>query len=247
MDDRPIKMFRPGLERLEAKRPLSGGLSTASHDQAVQGAQAVNVPLTTTHTIPPVVTNAGTRLPNFGYLVYRITNPTASPVNRLGTPFGHVFVQSNPPVPGQMYNILQIAVKNATNQTFDATSNFNVQFPGNPRNYPILTGTEQWKPGQEYIFYVLSKQYYPLPSQVHSGFIFILGGARSIGIPGPSGIFLRVKYDPATFAQTLDRIVTHGPGAQGGRGIPFGLPDTAIYAFVASNTKPRRLDYSGYF
>ena len=260
MDDRPITKFRPGLERLEAKRPLSAGMASApldglkaasrtsaSHANEAPSVQAEAIPLTTTNTIPRVLTNTGTQLPNFGYLLFRITNPITSPVNQLGTPFGHVFVQSNQPVPGQVYNILQVAVKNGTNRTFDATSNFNVQFPNNPRNYPILTGNATWKPGQDYIFYVLSKQYYPLPSQVHSGFIFILDGARSIGIPGPSGIFLRVKYNPATFDQTLDRIVAHGPGAQGGKGIPFGLPDTAIYEFIPSNAKPRRLDYSGYF
>ncbi len=166
--------------------------------------------------------------------------------DKLVPPFaGHVLVGGLVPVAGQTYNILQIAVRNGTAQTFDATSNFFVRYPGAPQAVPILTGTQQWKPGQEFVFYVLSHKYYPLPSEVHSGFEFSLQGARSIGIPGPSGIFLRVKYNPATFDQTLDHIVAYGPGAQGGRGIKFGLPDTAIYEFVSSQT--RRIDFSGYF
>ncbi len=47
-------------------------------------------------------------------------------------------------------------------------------------------------------------------------------------IPGPSGIFLRLTYDPATFARTLDWIVAYGQGAQQGAGSALGLPDTAI-------------------
>ncbi len=160
----------------------------------------------------------------------------------LTPPFTDVLVQTKQPVPGQIYNILQVAVRNGTAQTFDATSNFYVRFPGDPTTFPILTGNQTWAPGKEFVFYVLTKDYYPLPSQVHSGFDFSLAGARSIGIPGPSGIFLRVKYNPATFDHTLDQIVAHGPGAQGGRGIKVGLPDTAIYEFVSSKTN--RNDFS---
>jgi hypothetical protein len=54
-----------------------------------------------------------------------------------------------------------------------------------------------------------------------------------------------VKYDPARFAKTLNWIVAFGPGAQGGTGIKYGLPDTAIYEFLSSKT--HRNDFSGYF
>ena len=181
--------------------------------------------------------------PNFGYLVYRLTNPSPS-TNTLTPPFGHVLVQDRQPVPGQVYNILQVAVKNATNQTFDASSGFQVRLPYQ-HYFPILTGNETWKPGQDFIFYVLTKKYYPLPNQVSSGFQFKLGGAWSTAIPGPSGIFLRIKYNPATINKILDYAVTRGPGAQGGKGIPTGIADTAIYAFVSA--KQKRNDFGGYF
>ena len=195
-----------------------------------------------------VATNEGTpqvhHKPLFGYLVYRITNPT--PYNdTLIPPFNQVLVQSRQPVPGEVYNVLQVSVRNGTAKTFDASSGFTVRFPGQKAAFPILTGSELWKPGQVYVFYVLTKEYYPLPSQVHSGFEFNLGGARSVGIPGPSGIFLRVQYNPATFAHTLDSIVAYGPGAEGGAGVKYGLPVTSINAFVSAKT--RRLDFAGYF
>jgi len=76
-------------------------------------------------------------------------------------------------------------VRNGTAQTFDASSNFQVKLPNGPA-FPILTGSQQWKPGQVFVFYILSKKYYPLPSQVHSGYEFSLGGAttqlRRIGV-----------------------------------------------------------------
>ncbi len=146
---------------------------------------------------------------------------------------------------GQTYNVLYVTVRNGTAQTFDANSPFYVRLPNDPHTYPILTGDQQWKPGQVYIFYILSKKYYPLPSQVHSGYEFSLDGARSVAIPGPSGIYLRVKYDPATINQVLDHIVQFGPGAEGGKGIKFGLPDTAINEFVSAKT--HRNDFGGYF
>ncbi len=43
--------------------------------------------------------------PHFGFLVYRITNPTRFN-NKLIPPFSHVLVQARQPVPGQVYNML---------------------------------------------------------------------------------------------------------------------------------------------
>lgn len=225
MSDRPTSRFRPTLEPVEPRRLMS--VAAAAHrGVATVSAAAVD------------------RKPDFGFLVYRITNP--SPFNgRLTPPFGHVFVPLRPVVPGQTYNILQITLRNGTAQTFDANSNFLVRLPNQKQPTPLLTGDQTWKPGQVFVVYTLSKQYYPLPSQVHSGFEFSLAGARSVAIPGPSGIFLRVKYNPATINATLDKIVTTGPGAQGGRGLKFGLPVTSIYEFVSSKTD--RIDFGGYF
>jgi hypothetical protein len=223
MRERPITRFRPGLEPLEAKRPLSVGVSAAT---------------------APVINPLDSHVPKHGFLVYRLTNPNSFN-NTLIPPFSQVLVQAQQPVPGQVYNVLYIAVRNGTAQTFDASSGFRVKFPNSPRSFPILTGNEQWKPGQHFVFYVLTKKYYPIRNEVTQGFEFDLGNARSVGIPGPSGIFLRLTYNPATFARALNRIVAYGPGAEGGAGIRTGLADTAIYEFVSAKT--RRIDFGGYF
>jgi hypothetical protein len=110
--------------------------------------------------------------------------------------------------------------------------------------FPILTGDELWKPGQVFVFYVLTKRYYPV-SQIPGGFQLDLGGRSSTLIPGPSGMFLRLTYNPATFARTLDWIVAFGQGNQLGKGVKFGLPNTSINEFVSANT--RRIDYGGHF
>jgi hypothetical protein len=225
MHQRSITKFRPGLERLEVRQTLSASVS----NPIASAGQVVTV---------------SARRPTFGFLVYRLTNPNIFN-NHLTPPFSHVLVQARQPVPGQVYNLLYLAMRNGTAQTFDASSGFRVQFPGAQTSFPILTGNQVWKPGQEFVFYVLTKKYYPVPNQVTSGFLFDLGGARSVAIPGPSGIFLRLTYKPQTFDHTLDQIVAFGPGAQGGKGIKFGMPDTAIYEFVSAKT--RRSDFGGYF
>ena len=248
---------RPDLEQLEPKRPLSAGGSAAPLAELKAG---VHVPSTRRLEAPKIAPNAADRAqeadaagsisatavkPNFGFLVYRLTNP--NPFNdTLIPPFaGHVLVQSTPPVPGQVYNVLSVIVRNGTAQTFNASSGFMVQLAGQTQRTPILTGNEVWKPGQEFVFYVLTKQYYPLVNQVSGGFRFFLGGAESTAIPGPSGIFLRLTYNPATIDHTLDQISAFGQGAQGGAGIRTGIAVTNIYEFVSAKTN--RKDYGGYF
>lgn len=181
-----------------------------------------------------------------GFLAFRITNPSAQlPVN-LVPPFQHVLVQKRQPVPGQVYNVNFVAVKNGTARTFTAGNGFTVNLTNQPRSltFPILTGTQQWKPKQWFVFYVLTKKFYPV-SFVGGGFRLDLGGRLSTLIPGPSGNFLRLKYYPASFARTLDWIVAYGPGAEGGAGAKLGLPDTAINEIVAGNTQ--RIDFAGHF
>ena len=61
------------------------------------------------------------------FLVYRITNtPYQTPVNDPLPPSitQQVLVQSRQPVPGQVYNVLYIVVKNGTAQTFTASNGF---------------------------------------------------------------------------------------------------------------------------
>ena len=92
-----------------------------------------------------------------------------------------------------------------------------MRLPGG-KAFPILTGNQQWAPGQIFVFYVLTKKYYPL-AQIPGGFQLDLNGRSSTLVPGPSGIFLRLKYNPAKFANQLNAIVAFGHGNQGGNGV----------------------------
>ncbi len=224
MSRRPIRQRRPGLEPLEARRLLSL--------TALSGRGPTASPIVHKHHPSASV----------GYLAFRVTQKPYT----LIPPFQQVLVQSRQPIPGQVYNVLYVALKNQTAQTFDAKSGFSVRLNNQAKSFafPILTGSEQWQPQQVIVFYVLTKKYYAV-SFVPGGFQFNLGGRSSTLIPGPSGIFLRLKYNPATFARTLDFIVAFGAGAQGGLGPKFGMPDTAINAFVRANT--RRMDFGGHF
>jgi hypothetical protein len=254
--------FGPGLEQFEAKQLLGAGSLTThvvntkdgsrpvalrpadtagAHEAAGDMAAADAGPRANDHRRRPAPVGA------YGFLVFRVTNTPFQTPYKLIPPFQQVMVQGRKPVPGQVYNVTDVTVKNGTAQTFTASNNFTVRMTNQPRSFggfPILTGSETWKPGQILVFYVLTKKYYPV-SFVSGGFQFDLGGRSSTAIPGPAGIFLRLTYNPATFARTLNWIVAFGPGNESGEGASFGLPNTAINQLTEART--HRADFAGHF
>ena len=148
-------------------------------------------------------------------------------------------MQSRQPVPGQVYNVLSLAMRNGTAQTFDAEQRSGRtpidQWFWVPRWYPILTGTQQWKPGQFIVFYVLTKKYYPVNPEVSGGFTFNFAPGR-VAIPGTVRDFSQAQLSARQVRQDarLDRCLR--AGAEGGKGPKLGLPDTAIWEFVSSKT-----------
>ena len=262
MRRRLILKFRPVLEQFEAKQLLSAGSLTTQVVNAKDGSRAPAVhtddtanvhgaaaKLAAIHSQPQIQNARRQPAPPgaYGYLAFRVTNTPSQTPYKLVPPFQQVLVQSAKPVPGQVYNVCDVAVKNGTAQTFTANNNFTVRMTNQPRSFggfPILTGNEQWKPNQILVFYVLTKKYYPV-SFVAGGFQFNLGGRSSTAVPGPSGIFLRLKYDPTKFASTLNWIVAFGQGNQVGKGARFGLPNTSINQIVDART--HRIDFAGHF
>ncbi|WP_165074376.1 hypothetical protein [Paludisphaera rhizosphaerae] len=233
MSDRPNARYLPSVEPLERKQ-LPSGLATHAAGNRHRAAAE------TQSNASPAVDSK----PTVGYLVYRITNPDRYN-SVVKPPFQQVMVQRDQPVAGQQYNILSILVRNGTAKTFTAADNLQVKLSQQNYDTPVLTGDQQWKPGQWIVFYVLTKKYYPVPSQVKSGFLFNLEGARSVAVPGPSGIFQRITYDPDKFAKMLDWITAYGPGSQGGAGYKYGLPVTNVNEIVSAKTN--RMDFGGYF
>jgi hypothetical protein len=228
MHGRAVTKFRPALERFEAKQLLSVVAPSPPAANPTDNLGAM------------VIASANQQAsPATGIALSRITNPT--PTNaQLIPPFQQVRVQTVTPVTGGTYNVLFVSVRNSTTQTFDASSGFEVKLSGGSRVVPILTGAEQWKPGQVMVFYILSKKYYPLSPQVSAGFAFQFGDSgQGVAIPGPSGIFLRIKYNPATIEKIINDIVPFGPGAKGHL---LGLPDTALWEFTSTKAvkKPLR-------
>jgi hypothetical protein len=238
--------FHPDLERFEAKQLLSAGASVAR--AAALGSAETSGGATGSQGAAPQATSARVQT---GYFTYRITAPTYR-LTHLVPPFQQVLVQKIQPVPGRVYNVLFVVVQNNTGQTFTAANDFKVRLPGFTGShrvagnaFPVLTGNQVWKPKTWIVFYVISKKYYPLSPQIAAGFQLDAGDRSSTMVPGPSGIFLRLTYNPATFARTLDWIVAYGQGAQTGNGPPLGLPDTAINSLVSAKTN--REDFAGHF
>jgi hypothetical protein len=262
MRPRSIWKFRPVLEQFEAKQLLSAGALTTHGVKTQDGARAETLPsadtsgalgtaakLAARHDRPQVQNARRQPAPPgaYGFLDFRVTNTPWQTPYKLIPPFQQVLVQGGQPVPGQTYNVTFVTVKNGTAQTFTASNNFTVRLTNQPRSFggfPILSGDQQWKPNQILVFYVLTKKYYPV-SFVGGGFQFNLGGRSSTAIPGPAGIFLRLKYDPATFARSLNWIVAFGQGNEVGQGAQLGLPNTAINEIVDARTN--RADFAGNF
>ena len=193
---------------------------------------------------PPRPTPLSPHLPH-GFLGFRVTNPSAAVNYLIVPPFLHVLVQSNQPVPGETYNVLQIAVRNGTSQTFTASNNFTVRMNTDKKQvFPVLTGTEVWKPKQIIIFYILTKKYYPLP-QTYGGFQLDLGGRSSTLVPGPSAIFLRLKYNPAT---STARLTLSSPAVKATRGARAAFSGFPIRrSTISSPGEPTANDYGGHF
>jgi hypothetical protein len=241
---RPIVKFLPGLDPFEARQMLSAASVTMAIVNTKDASHTA-----TTHAVP--LSNGQQPQPEAakapGYLLFRVTNTPFQTPYELVPPFQQVLVQNAKPEPGQVYNVAYVTVKNGTGQTFTASNGFTVRMTNQPRSFagfPILTGDEQWKPGQILVFYVLTKKYYPV-SFVAGGFQFDTGGRSSTAVPGPAGIFLRLKYNPANFASTLNWIVAYGPGNESGKGARFGLPNTAINQLTDART--HRIDFAGHF
>jgi len=254
--------FRPGLDQFEERQLLSAGSLTTHAVNTKDGSRALALrsadtsgahgaagDIATDHAGPRAHDDRRRPAPvaAHGYLAFRVTNTPWQTPYKLVPPFQQVLVQGRQPVPGQVYNVTDVTVKNGTSQTLTAGNDFTVRMTNQPRSFggfPILTGNEQWKPGQILVFYVLTKKYYPV-SFVAGGFQFDLGGRSSTAIPGPAGIFLRLKYDPATFARTLNWIVAYGQGNEVGKGAKLGLPNTSINEIVDART--HRMDFAGHF
>ena len=247
------RRFRPGLEPLEEKQPLSAGASTAhlaDVKAAGRGGQrrrrggrpAAGPPLAGRGAV-----EAGSR-----YRLPRV--PPHEPDrfnNHTDPPFGHVLVQARQPVPGPGLQHPLRRREERDGPDVRREQRVRRQVPRPALLLPDPDGDRAVEAGAGFIFYVLTKKYYPLPNQVTSGFEFNLGGAMSIAIPGPSGIFLRMQVQPRHVRQDPRLIVARGQGAQGGKGIKFGharhgdlrvrlREDRIATTSAATSSRPRR-------
>ena len=120
MRQRSTTRFRPGLEQFEEKQLLSAGSLTTHAGPQTQS----------DHRRQP---DTGRRA--FGYLAFRVTNTPCQTPYKLVPPFQQVLVQGRQPVPGQVYNVNDVAVKNGTSQTFYCQQRF---YRENDESTPIL-------------------------------------------------------------------------------------------------------------
>ena len=116
MRRRPIMKFHPALEPFEAKQLLSASPVT-THAAAITATHRPRPTRRPSRSNSSPMRSSGSASPTRSHLVPYMLIP----------PFQTVLVQTNQPVPGQVYNVLQVAVRNGTSQTFTASNNFTVR------------------------------------------------------------------------------------------------------------------------
>ena len=129
MRRRPTVKFHPALEQFEAKQLMSAGTLAGQTSTATMHTQSVAA---NSDKSPAALPHR--------FLGFRVTNTPFKTQYKLQPPFLQVLAQGTQPVPGQTYNVLQIAVMNGTAQTFTASNNFSVSLTGNPQVFPDSHG-----------------------------------------------------------------------------------------------------------
>jgi hypothetical protein len=208
---RSIRKLRPALERLDPKRLPGAGLWAAlpHHRRITPFHPHKAAPPLLSGTVPGVA-------PGCSGGPGRSIGPELPPPPPLGSftlvpdsgtlvpPFGQFLVSSSRPVPGAVYNLTFLTIRNGTSQTFDSRSGFSVNVPGQGGFQPFLPKGSLWKPGGVIVFYTLSTNRFP------GSFTFNLNGSIQ---EKPNNIYYNVQYNPMTFPATLDAIAARSVGA----------------------------------
>jgi hypothetical protein len=188
---RTTRDLRPTPERFEEKNlPGAGLMGAPGHAIQIAGLSRA---------VPRFSPHLPSRLPQFQ------TYTLGPDSGQLVPPFGQIRADLTPLVPGSVYNLTFLTVRNGTSQTFNAASGFTVQLPGQGGFQPFLQGKSQWKPGGVIVFYVLSTSQFP------GSFSFKFNGPAQ---EKPNNISYNIQYNPTTFPGTLNAIVAQSVGAR---------------------------------
>jgi hypothetical protein len=123
----------------------------------------------------------------------------------LAPPFGLVMVESSALLPGAVYNMALVTVRNGTSQTLTAESGLSFEVTGTSAAQPFPTGTYLWKPGQVLILISLTEDTFP------PDFTFNLQGTS---VEAPANLYYGIQYDPVTLPSIVTSLV---PTVVGGR------------------------------
>jgi hypothetical protein len=116
----------------------------------------------------------------------------------LGPPFGLMMVEPFALVPGAVYNLALVTVRNGTSQTLTAKSGLSYEVTGTSAAVTFPVGTYQWEPGQVLIFISLTEDAFP------PDFTFNLQGTS---VEVPTNLYYGIQYSPITLPDILSTIV----------------------------------------
>ena len=217
---RSTRVLRPALERLDEKclpgagprtahfAPLRAAHQHQHHPQRIAPSHLRGIPPRL-----PILAIAPGPPGGLGPPSGTSSPPPTAPLGTLtlvpdvGTlvpPFGQYLAASSRPVPGAVYNLSFLTVRNGTSRAFDWRSGFSVDIVGQGGFQPFLPKGYLWNPGGVIVFYTLTADRFP------GSFTFDFNGSIQ---ERPNNIDYNIQYSPTTFPGTLDAIAARSLGA----------------------------------
>jgi hypothetical protein len=224
---RPTTRLRPAPERLEEKSLLStvAGVTPSpavhvhsTHERPTEQARLAREWRPHVHRTPAPVaapngSGAGAGISNVGGNGGRgsgngsgwgagLHTPTLTlgpDSGLLAPPFGLVMVESSALLPGAVYNMALVTVRNGTSRTLTAQSGLSYEVTGTSAAQPFPVGTYRWEPGQLLILISLTEDTFP------PDFTFNLQGTS---VEAPANLYYGVQYDPITLPSIVTSIVS---------------------------------------
>jgi hypothetical protein len=116
----------------------------------------------------------------------------------LAPPFGLVMVEPSALVPGAVYNMALVTVRNDTAQTLTAQSGLTFEVSGTSAAESFPVGTYRWEPGQVLILISLTEDSFA------PDFTFNLQGTS---VKAPANLYYGIQYSPITLPSIVTSIV----------------------------------------
>jgi hypothetical protein len=193
--------LHPGRTAVTLPLPAATTTTTTTTTTTPGGATTTTTTTTTTINFPGFLPRPLPTLPAAQQGTYTLGPASGS----LVPPFAQVQANAFAPVPGAVYNVFSLTVRNGTSRTFAAGSGFSVAVSGQGGAQAFPQGNGTWQPGQVMVFYAFTNARFP------TNFTFNLNGSIQ---QVPANLNLGIQYQPSSFPSVLNSIAAQSVGGR---------------------------------